>query len=425
MVTVAFRSALAVVLGAAGAPTTPVISDSGARQAVSLDGGGWTLTLDPANPATQRIKAAKGKVAGAVELPGAWEAQGFGEETTTMQHQYIGVGVYSRTVTVPPAFTASLRQPGATVWLVVQRIQRAATVTAGGTLVGRHVGYLSPFEGDVTQHITEAGQLNLSIAVDAQRRKGLDGLQGEEDLETDGTGLGGWGGIGGHVTLDLRGVGWIMHPHVRHKLSSSGPFSGGVNYSASVNVSIEVGGQSAGTGFQMRVTLFDPLNKTVSAPQSVNCPDLGSACTGADATLFVPALWSPRSPMQHTAKIELISAGGSVIDSVSVRFGVRQLEVIGYHWKLNGEWLYLHGYGDDSIYPMFTSPPLSRSFYKGRLQFAHGLGMNFVRHHSHILPIEYFDAACEVGVMVSAEFPIAYGKPHDCDSPRKGGCDPL
>ena len=44
-----------------------------------------------------------------------------------------------------------------------------------------------------------------------------------------------------------------------------------------------------------------------------------------------------------------------------------------------------------------------------------GLGMNFVRHHSHILPIEYFDAACEVGIMISAEFPIAYGKPKDCD----------
>ena len=48
--------------------------------------------------------------------------------------------------------------------------------------------------------------------------------------------------------------------------------------------------------------------------------------------------------------------------------------------------------GDDSIYPMFTSPPLNHSFYKGRLEFAHGLGMNFVRHHSHILPIEYFNA---------------------------------
>ena len=38
-------------------------------------------------------------------------------------------------------------------------------------------------------------------------------------------------------------------------------------------------------------------------------------------------------------------------------------------------------------------------------QSAVGLGMNFVRHHSHILPIEYFNAACEVGIMISAEFP--------------------
>ena len=27
----------------------------------------------------------------------------------------------------------------------------------------------------------------------------------------------------------------------------------------------------------------------------------------------------------------------------------------------------------------------------------------------HILPIEYFDAACEAGMMVSAEFPLGYG----------------
>ena len=54
----------------------------------------------------------------------------------------------------------------------------------------------------------------------------------------------------------------------------------------------------------------------------------------------------------------------------TVKFGVRKLEVIGYHWKLNGKWLYLHGYGDDSIYPMFTSPPVNHTFYKERLEFA-------------------------------------------------------
>lgn len=40
---------------------------------------------------------------------------------------------------------------------------------------------------------------------------------------------------------------------------------------------------------------------------------------------------------------------------------------------------------------------------------ARKLGFNFVRHHSHILPDEYFDSACELGMLVSAEFPIEYG----------------
>ena len=50
--------------------------------------------------------------------------------------------------------------------------------------------------------------------------------------------------------------------------------------------------------------------------------------------------------------------------------------------------------------------------YIDRLKFARSLGMNFVRHHSHVLPNEYFAAACEVGVMVSVEFPLAYGGAH-------------
>ena len=141
-------------------------------------------------------------------MPGAWEAQGFGEDTPQMHSQYIGVGTYARSLTLPPAFATP--PPGSSVWLVVERIQRAAKVSAGGALIGQHTGYLSPFEGDVTKHIA-GGKLALQIEVNATRHQDFDGLQGEEDLETDGTGLGGWGGLGGHVRLELRGSG-APHP---------------------------------------------------------------------------------------------------------------------------------------------------------------------------------------------------------------------
>ena len=48
--------------------------------------------------------------------------------------------------------------------------------------------------------------------------------------------------------------------------------------------------------------------------------------------------------------------------------------------------------------------------------------MNFARHHSHVPPREYLEAACALGLLVSVELPIAYGKPKDCDS-SGGTCE--
>jgi hypothetical protein len=430
-------------------------STAAASEVLSLDGGGWSLTLHSADPATRRIAAAGGKVSGPITVPGAWQAQGFGEETTQMKHQYIGAATYTRTVTVPASFAAADRSR--TTWLIIERIQRSAVVHAGGAHIGDHLGQLSPFEGEVTEQVLQAihaaqtgrngsggdGELALSIVVNATRREGVDGLLGEADLNVpnDGTHLGGWGGLGGHVRLESRAAaGWIVHPHVQHDLSAPGYDA------ATVNVSVEIGrhhshgggggASAAPLALSMDVTIVDPANNTVGHARTPcvvsdnwGGPGGGSVCTSSDFNLQNPPLWSPATAMnQHTALIKLVmttttaTAEEVLLDSTSVRFGVRKLEIIGYHWKLNGVWLYLHGYGDDSIYPMSTSPPLNHTFYKERLEFARSLGMNFVRHHSHILPTEYFDAACEVGIMVSAEFPIAYGKPKDCVS---GGCDPL
>jgi hypothetical protein len=233
------RASAAVVVALAAAAASPRASHAMARESLSLDGAGWTLTLDPADPATARIKAAGGKTSGPIVVPGAWEAQGFGEDTPTMKNQYIGVGTYTRNVSIPEAFASP--PAGCSVWLVVERIQRAAKFSVGDKLIGQHMGYLSPFEGDVTSAILRknlaavggggdsredyggggggGGTLALTIEVNATRDEGVDGLQGEEDLETDNTGLGGWGGLGGHVSLELRGAGWIQHPHVQHELS--------------------------------------------------------------------------------------------------------------------------------------------------------------------------------------------------------------
>ena len=40
-----------------------------------------------------------------------------------------------------------------------------------------------------------------------------------------------------------------------------------------------------------------------------------------------------------------------LLDTMPITFGLKHLDLRGPHPKLNGNYLYLFGYGDDSIYP--------------------------------------------------------------------------
>lgn len=379
---------------------------SEARLALSLDGT-WQFSLDPANPATQRLTSAGHAVSGEIRVPGAWQGQGYGEETATMKHQYEGVATYTQKVALPASFTDSTKYR---LYVVAERIQRSAKLFVGDTLVCEHMGYLSNLDCEVEASSIPSsdtgGMLSIRLMVNSTRALGTDGLVGEEDLITDGTNFGGWGGLGGHVRLEARSNdGWMIDPWIRHAVADS--FK-----TATLNATITVSSVTK-QPLVLRASFLDGKNKTVgNASSSCEFGAAGQAvtsCSIPDIQVDSPALWSPRSPVQYTALLELVTASGVVVDHQSVKFGIRRLDTIGYHWKLNGLSLYLHGYGDDSIYPETVSPPLNRSLYASRLSFAKSLGMNFVRHHSHILPDEYFEAACEAGMLISAEFPIAYG----------------
>ena len=137
--------------------------------------------------------------------------------------------------------------------------------------------------------------------------------------------------------------------------------------------------------------------------------------------MTVPAikLWSPEQRSLYTAVVSIGGSGGgsataaatdsAVTDSATTRFGVRTIAVSGYKLLLNGQRVFLAGYGDDAIYPLTVSPPREKAVYAAKLQFAHEHGFNFVRHHSHVLPPEYFEASDEWGVMISPELPCVYG----------------
>ena len=255
-----------------------------------------------------------------------------------MVHQYTGMAAYRRTVDIP------ILDPSRSLWLLVERVERSVKVLIDGQIVAEHTGYLSACEVDITAQSLKGDALNVTLLVNATRAIGYDGLVGEQDLITDGTDLGGWGGIGGHVWLESRARRWIQSPHVQSSLSAA--FD-----SAKVTTTITVKGKDKeNTNMALRATYKDAKGKLVGTCLT-QCTSSLEVC-GGSIRLDAVSVWSPASPFLYTVSLELIDASTTVIDTAEVSFGLRQLQIEGYHWKLNGLWLYLHGYGGSTTQSM-------------------------------------------------------------------------
>lgn len=193
--------------------------------------------------------------------------------------------------------------------------------------------------------------------------EGKDGLEGEADLTTDGTNLGGWGGIGGHVTLISRGAAWLNNPHVQSEVTSTAYDAASVNVTVEVeSVRASAAAAAAASALSLSVTYVDKqTNRTLGSIKAA-CASAAAAdatattttCSTPNLALTAPPLWSPRTPLnQLIAIIDLVAdsseAGTTsatsapvVLDTVTVMFGIKQLVVAdGYHWKMNGVYVRL------------------------------------------------------------------------------------
>ena len=95
------------------------------------------------------------------------------------------------------------------------------------------------------------------------------------------------------------------------------------------------------------------------------------------------------SQNQHTVGIS--SSGGSdrsggpavPLDTRSTRFGVKSVRTDGPRIIVNGEAVFLRGYGDDAGYASTAAPPMNKGYYLDQLRDMKALGFNFIRFHTH------------------------------------------
>ncbi len=353
-----------------------------------------------------------------IQVPGAWNAQGFSfespddldayeaqrlaeqtslndrgilgvqRESERLFHTFPGPAWYRRDVTIPVDWA------GKTPWLVFNGVHREVEVWINGHPAGLHRSYLIPFRIDLSspEFAAETGQtLTITARVDARRDRDLDPLMG--CLDTLDFLYVTWGGI--HQPVYLEGISptRISDVFLIPDLNAS---------AAEARITVE---GPKPDDLEVAIEIFDADGTQVSSVHRRVEAD-------ASETVLVAPIpnarhWSPASPHLYRTRVTLQSAGIE-IDTRSVRFGMREFRVVDGRFLLNGQPIFLRGYGDDAIFPNTIAPPADKDEFRARLARAREFGFNFVRHHSWTPPEAYLEAADELGIMLQPEFPFAY-----------------
>ncbi len=361
-----------------------VVAFTAGAETIRLDGT-WQFKLDPAAAGrTEQWYQPAAAFTDTIVVPGAWDAQGYGEETDKFYHNYIGKGWYKREVTIPSA------ADGARYFLRFGGVYRYASVWVNGAHVGDHVGYVSDFEFDITPHVTPGQTALVAIEIDSAQNWDIDALQGCADIIDHLFTY--WGGIWGHIDLVVREKAWLSEHFVQpNALENSGV------------VTASLAGDVAGAD-RVQLDILDSAGTVVATKEaSTN----SSAAISIKADIPNGSHWTPEHPYLYTSRLSLFR-GDAAVDVSTERFGLRTIEIQGSSFLVNGKKYFLAGYGDDAVYPETIVGPCDKDYYLERLKVAKQYGFNYVRHHSHFLPDEYYEACDEVGMFVSPELPIAY-----------------
>jgi beta-mannosidase len=287
-----------------------------------------------------------------------------------------------------------------------------ADVWLNGKPLGRHEGYIDPYEFDVTRELSRTGDNVLAVRVWTpvdyywrHRPYTVKGSYGAVDQKPDNiTALG--------IT---RGVRLVANPDAVIEDVVARP---SLNADGSADVDVEVALRANQMAGRLELTL---------APRNFSGDERLKAMVNLDAVadkntrrfqvrfhLSKPQLWwtwDHGKPNLYTLSTRVV-VDGQVSDQRSQAVGVREIEKVGWVFYLNGRRLYIRG--TNSYYLELFLSEMNRAKYERDLRLMRGMNVNMIRLHCHFQNPEFYDLTDELGILVWQDFLEAW-YPHDAE----------
>lgn len=335
------------------------------RNLFSLDGE-WKLVLDPEDAGIREKWFAQAARTGAqpVRVPGVWDL---------WVPDYDGPGWYFREFDLDDTWR------GRHVELHFEAADYYAEVWLNGVRLGDHEGGYTPFSFNVAAHL-KAGRNAVAVRiVDPHGPDGYGPFHPKEIPSAKETGYWSFAGLWGSVYLESKPPAHIedifIQPDIRRKrvavhVETSAP--------GLVHLQIE------GTPYHVQ---GEPGALAVEFPEF--------------------EMWSPETPRLYTLRADLLQEDGT-IDSVAVRFGMREFTVKDNRFYLNNRPLFIKAALHQPDYARSLAAPESEEMARQEIALAKEAGFNMLRLHIKTAPRITLDLADELGMLLYAEPPIGW-----------------
>ena len=336
--------------------------------------GSWDFTPDPELTGRERGLPADTRAwPSRITVPFAWETAASG-----IGLHWMPCGWYRRRVDVPADWA------GQRVILHFGAAHHLATVWVDGVEVGTHEGGYTPFEFDITDHISmDACTVVVCVEAPVDKREIVHGKQRSIPRDDyDSCAFTPSSGIWQSVWLESRPATYVAQVALRPTPNLDGIVAD-IRVAGARAVGSRLRVEIAGWGLPAIESAVDPGDQRVVLP------------------IAEPVLWEPAQPHLYDVKVELVSEDG--VDRVTASTGLRSVTVEGGQIFLNGSRLYVRGVLDQGYWPDSGMTARTDDAFVTDLELARAAGYNVVRKHLKLEDPRFLHHADVLGILVWAE----------------------